>query len=82
MNGIKNKNILKKTGLLFGRYEFRLFLFFLSLLMISWPFMTTAEDKSLYFPFFYFFSVWFVLVALSMVLNIGRKGEDNSKKDD
>jgi len=79
MNEIKYKNILRRIGNLFGRIEFKFFIFFISLLLLSWPFMSTSNSRSFLFYFVYYFSIW---LALIIYLILSRAGEDSENKND
>jgi hypothetical protein len=79
MNETKNKSIFQRIISLLERIELKFFVFFLMLLLLTWPFMSVAGDRSFFFYFIYFFSIW---LALMVYLILSRAGEDNENKDD
>ncbi|MBI2439031.1 MAG: hypothetical protein HYV45_00265 [Candidatus Moranbacteria bacterium] len=76
-----NKEILSRfcgrIKNLFSALEFRLFIFFLALLVLSGPFMVPSAERTLHFPFVYYFSVWCVLIGIIFGINICKEESDD-----
>ncbi len=77
MEEIKKENIFKRIVISLGRHEFRVFVFFLFILILSWPFAIDKAGQSLYFPFAYFFSAWLLLVVFLLASHL----RENKNKD-
>lgn len=72
------ENIFKRLKFFLSNKETRVFVFFLSILILSWPFMAFTPDRSAYFHFIYFFSAWTVLIFFLFVSHLGR-GKDKDQ---
>ena len=70
----------RKFSILMGSIEFRFFVFFLSVLLLSLPFFTPSEGRTLYFPFEYYFLSWIVIVVVIAIMNIF--GDDEPEPED
>jgi hypothetical protein len=77
MEEIKKENIFKRITVSLGRNEVKTFVFFLSILILSWPFISDSVGRSLFFPLIYFFSVWAALILFLFISHLkGDKKED------
>jgi len=73
----------KRLKRLSSQVEFKLFLFLLSLIIFSWPYLSGFINKPVFslYVFYYFF--WALLILIIFLMNFRRiKTEDKKKKDD
>jgi hypothetical protein len=75
------KNILKRFFLLLKKHEFHFFVLVVYLLILSWPYLSYLNNKSLSFSFVYYFAAWLALVVFLLVANAIGSEEDNSNDD-
>jgi hypothetical protein len=70
----------RKTGekirLFFAQPELKFFVFILSLVIFSWPYINSFTHKSPAFFFFFYFIAWFFLILYLML----SCSEDNKKE--
>lgn len=69
--------ILEKISSLFLRAEFKFFVFFVFILVFSWPYMSFLHNSSLSSPIVYFLISWAVLIFLMFVSSIANENGDD-----
>ena len=71
MKETKNKN----------HYELQVFLFFLGVLTLVWPFFVSLEGWPFYFSYIFYFIVWLVILVALMFLSKGKGENKNNNKN-
>lgn len=72
----------KKIALLFKRSEFKFFIFFLGLFILSWPFIILLDSKPASYPFLFYFIVWAALILLLLAASLAGGDDVDDKEDD
>ncbi len=60
---------MKRIRLLFGKYEFHILVFCLSLVLFSWPLVSTSDFDRIDSMFVYLFVCWAVVIFLQFLIS-------------
>jgi len=71
MEKIVKEGVSRRVKIFLGMEELKVFVFFLNILILSWPFVTYAGNRTVHFPFVYFFSVWLALIFFLLISHLG-----------
>ncbi len=72
---------MKRISTVFSRPEFHIFVFFLSLILFSWPFLTMLLMHPPRAAFTYIFGAWSGIVLILFVISRSCKAASSERKE-
>ena len=73
---------MKRIGALFARHEFQVLVFCLSLVLFSWPLVSSSDLDRINSMFVYLFVGWTVIVFLQFLISKVLTPSSSSKQTD
>ena len=73
---------MKRIGALFARHEFQVLVFCLSLVLFSWPLVSSSDLGRINSMFVYLFVGWTVIIFLQFVISKVLTPSSSSKQTD
>lgn len=73
---------MKRIGALFARYEFQVLVFCLSLVLFSWPLVSSSDLDRITSMFVYLFVGWTVIIFLQFLISKVLTPSSSSKQTD
>jgi hypothetical protein len=75
------KTFFQKINFLFRQNEFKFVIFFAGMFILCWPFIILLNNKTVSYPFRFYFIVWVALILLLFIASLG-KGDDIDDLED
>jgi len=73
---------MKRIGVLFARHEFQVVVFCLSLVLFSWPLVSSSDLDRINSMFVYLFVGWTVIIFLQFLISKVLTPSSSSKQSD
>ncbi len=73
---------MKRIGALFARHEFQVLVFCLSLVLFSWPLVSSSDLDRITSMFVYLFVGWTVIIFLQFLISKVLTASSSSKQTD
>ncbi len=71
---------MKRIGVLFARHEFQALVFCLSLVLFSWPLVSSSDLDRINSMFVYLFAGWAVIIFLQLLISKVLRPPSSSKQ--